>query len=70
MELIEVIVKPKSAETRILKNEGNKFIIAVKAPAEDDKANIALLKFLKKHFRRHAMLIRGRTERRKIIRLD
>ncbi|HLC55112.1 MAG TPA: DUF167 domain-containing protein [Candidatus Nanoarchaeia archaeon] len=70
MALIEVVVKPRATETKILSVDGNVYTIAVRAPAEGDKANIALLNFLKKHFGQHVTLVRGRTARRKFIRLD
>ncbi len=48
MKTIKITVKPNSPETKIISERGADLVIAVHAPAEKNKANIELIKFLKK----------------------
>ncbi len=41
--------------------------VFVKAPAKDNKANIAIIKTLTKHFKREVRLVSGLTNKKKII---
>ncbi|MDO8556389.1 MAG: DUF167 domain-containing protein [Nanoarchaeota archaeon] len=70
MVTIEVTVKTGAPTTKILKEEGNTLIIAIKERAEHNKANMALLKFLRKHYKQSATIIKGHTNKHKIILLD
>lgn len=64
-----VLVKPNARKTEILEEKDNKLKIAVAAPAESGKANLELIKFLEKKFKGKAKIIRGKTSKRKIIKL-
>ncbi len=64
--IINVKIKPNASKTEIL-SEGKEFEIAVAAPAENNRANIELIKFLGKKFGKNARIIRGLTSKRKII---
>lgn len=68
METIEIKVKPNSKKDSIIQ-EGNIYIVTVKAKAEDNKANIAVIKLLKKHFNKTPIIIKGLTSKKKVIRL-
>jgi uncharacterized protein (TIGR00251 family) len=42
-------------------------VVRVKAPAENNKANIAVMKLLTKHFGREVRIVSGFTSKRKTI---
>ncbi|MBN1156775.1 YggU family protein [Candidatus Woesearchaeota archaeon] len=68
MEKIKVIVKPNSGKNEISYDEERKaYVVRIKASPHDGKANIELLKFLHKHFKKRAEIITGATSREKII---
>ncbi len=67
MKLIKVKVKPNAPETKIISENSSELVIAVHAPADDNKANIELIKFLKKHFRADVNIIRGLKRKSKLI---
>jgi uncharacterized protein len=67
--LINIIVKPRSKKQEIIKIDNSSYKIKLKSPAEDGKANIELLKLLKKYFKRDAAIIKGKTSRKKIIKI-
>ncbi len=66
------------AEIRVTANAGTEevsekdgmLIVKVKAPAKDNKANMAVLKVLKKHFKRDVRFISGLTSKRKIVEIS
>ena len=66
-----VLVKPNAAENKILGFDAKRqaYRISVKAPAEDNKANKELIRFLSKELGRQVRIVRGLTERKKIIRI-
>ena len=66
---ISVKVRPKSKETKITGKDGDVLLIDIAAPADKNKANIELLKFLKRHFKKTAMLVSGATSRAKVVEL-
>lgn len=47
---ISIKVKPNSKEEKIEQLGNNQFIVKVKAPAQEGKANKALIKLLSKYF--------------------
>jgi hypothetical protein len=65
--IIQVKVHPSSGREEIIKVTDNSYKIYLKKPAEDNKANIELLKILKKEFKKEARIIRGLTGRNKVI---
>ncbi|MFH1211335.1 MAG: DUF167 domain-containing protein [Candidatus Woesearchaeota archaeon] len=66
---IAVIVKPNSGKNRIAEwdAEENALRVELKAPAQENKANIELIKFLSKEAGRRAGIKTGLTSRKKII---
>ena len=67
---ITVDVKTDSREEKVEKIGEDAYIVHVKAARKKGKANIAVLKLLKKHFKQRAMIISGHTSTRKIIEIE
>lgn len=67
--IISVKVKLGAPKTKIL-SEGAVLEVAVAAPAENNRANIELIKFLGKKFKKKARIIRGLTGRNKLVILE
>ena len=70
MSTITVIVKPNARKTEILEHSSSHFKIAVKATPEKNKANIELLKFLKKHLKQQVSIKSGLTSKKKILEIS
>ena len=68
--MIQVKVYPSSGKEEILKLGDNEYKVYLKKPAEDNKANIELLKLLKRHFKADVRIVKGLTSRNKIISLE
>jgi len=68
--IIKLQVKPNARRTEILEEREGFLRVAVKAPPVEGKANLELLKFLKKHFKSEVRLVSGRTSKRKLISVD
>jgi uncharacterized protein (TIGR00251 family) len=66
---LSVKVKPNSKATKITGKDGDTLLVDIAAPADKNKANLELLKFLKRHFKKTAKLVRGRTSREKVVEL-
>ena len=66
---LRVIVKPNSSRTEILEYNKDKqaVVIAVKAPADKNKANLELIKFLSKQLKRKVRIKSGLTSKEKVI---
>ena len=67
MTKIKVIVKPNSGRQEIEKNSEDEFKVFLKSVPENNKANIELLKLMKKYFRKDVKFIKGKTSRKKIL---
>ena len=67
--IFKVIVKPNSRKNEILGYDEEKqaYIIGIKEKAEDNKANIGLIRFLSKILGRKARIKSGLKSREKII---
>lgn len=65
--IIQVKVYPNSGKEEIIKENGEFYKVFLKKPAQDNKANIELLKLLKKHFKNEVKIIKGLKSRNKII---
>jgi len=68
--IINVKVYPASGREEILKIDDKNYNVYLKKPAEDNKANIELLKILKRHFKMKIRIVKGLTSRNKIISLE
>ena len=67
---ITVEVKAGSKKNEVIRGEGDRYIVRVKAHRKKGKANIAVLKLLKKHFGRQTRLVSGATSTTKIVEID
>ncbi|MEK6822639.1 MAG: DUF167 domain-containing protein [Nanoarchaeota archaeon] len=67
---VSVKVRPNAKETRITGQDDDTLLIDLAAPAEKNKANIELLKFLKRTTKRTARLTAGATSRNKVVAFD
>lgn len=65
--IIGVKVYPSSGREEIVKINEKEYKVYLKKPAEDNKANIELLKLLKKHFKLDVKIVKGFKNRSKII---
>lgn len=67
--IFKVIVKPNSRKNEILGYDEEKqaYIVNIKKRAEDNKANIELIRFLSKYLGRKARIKSGFKSREKII---
>ena len=69
---ISVLVKPGSKENSVTETEDG-YLVRLKSPPIDGKANIALVEVLADHFevRKSAVRVRtGHTARRKIVEIE
>jgi len=64
---LKVLVKPNAKSDEILGWEGDVLKITVSAPAVDNKANIAVLKLLKKFSKKRISFISGLKSREKLL---
>ena len=62
---LPIKVTPNSKKDEII--EGNPLIVKVREKAENNKANIAIVKLLSKHFNSKVKIVRGLTSRKKIV---
>ena len=69
VERINVRVKPNAKKSEILE-EGDTLKIAVKAPAQDNKANLELIKFLSRKTGKKVRLVSGATSKNKVVELQ
>ncbi len=66
-----VIVKPNSPKTEVIGYDKNKkaLRIALHAKPEQGKANIELIRFLKKRLKKEVKILNGFTSKQKLIRI-
>jgi len=67
---ITVDVKADSREEGVEELGEGHFLVRVKAPRRKGKANVAVLKVLRRHFGRQAVILKGHTSTRKIVELE
>ncbi len=68
---IKITVKTNSGKQEIKKISEEQFKVYLKSNPENNKANIELLKFLKKEFKvKEVKIISGKTSRKKLIKLE
>lgn len=65
---VVVRVKPNAKKTEIL-DSGEEVRVAVAAQAEDNKANVELVKFLSRLAGRRVKIVSGLTSKRKVVAL-
>lgn len=70
---IFIKVRPSSKEARVKKIDDTNFVVSVKEPAKDGKANQALIKALAEYFgvsRQNIKILVGQKSRQKIISIN
>lgn len=67
---ITVDVKADSREDSVEELGEGHLLVRVKAPRRKGKANAAVLKVLRRHFGRHAVMVSGHSSTRKIIEIE
>ncbi len=63
--ILKIKVIPNSKKEEII--EGNPLVLRIKEIPEKNKANIAVIKILSKHFNTRVRIINGLTSKNKII---
>jgi uncharacterized protein (TIGR00251 family) len=66
---IYVKVKPSSGKQEIIR-DGDSYVVSLKSPPEDNKANIELVKLLHDYFKSKVRIKSGLTSRNKIIEIS
>lgn len=65
---VKIIVKPNSDKNRILDNDDkDELRVEIAAPAEDNKANIEVIKFFSKLTGKNVRIKTGKTSKRKLL---
>ena len=67
---MRVTVKPNAKRNEILDETSDHIKVAIAAPADKNKANKELIKFLSKHFKKKVRIKSGLTNKEKIIVFD
>ena len=65
---LRIKVKPGSREAGV-EDKGEFYLVKLKSMAKNNEANLELLKFLKRHFKKEVKIRSGFTSRNKIIEL-
>ena len=64
---INIKVKPNSKRQEIKQIKNTIYKISLKQPAQNNKANLELIKLLKKHLKKDIKIIKGFNNKNKII---
>lgn len=64
---IRVKVNAGSGKQEIIKIKDNEYKISLREKAENNKANIELIKLLKKYFKKEIRIIKGLKSRNKVV---
>ena len=62
----EIKVVPNAGSDEVSEKDGM-LIVKVRAPAKDNKANIAVIKLLSKHFGKDVRIVSGLRSKKKIV---
>jgi len=69
--IIKIKVKPNSSESKVEKSESGEVIVRVKEKAEDNKANIAVIKALSKYYNGAKIkILSGKTSKKKLVSIE
>ncbi len=68
--IIKVKVKPNSSKQEIRRIKEDEYEINLKSKAEEGKANLELIKLMKKKFKSNVKIIKGLTSRNKVIKFN
>ena len=67
---LKVLVKPNSKKSEILGYDKNMVKVAIKEPADKNKANKEVIKFFSKLLKKKVRIKSGLTSREKILEID
>lgn len=67
MARLQVRVKPNARESKVLSDEGGVLTVSIAAPPENNKANLALIKFLSKQLKKQVRIVSGFGSKTKIL---
>ncbi len=67
--VIELIVRTNAPETKITKQEGDSWRMDVHAQPEDNKANLEIIKLLRKMHGADVKILKGHTSKKKLVQL-
>jgi len=67
--ILKVKVKPSSGKQNIEKKDGF-YLVKLKSAPENNKANLELIKILKKHFKKEIVIKSGFSSRNKIVEVN
>ena len=70
---IWLTVKPQAKQESVIELTDNRYLVAVRAPAKDGKANTRLIELLAEHFhtaKSHIRILRGHAARKKLLEVD
>jgi uncharacterized protein (TIGR00251 family) len=65
----ELKVRPDAGTDEISEKNGE-LQVKVKAPARDNKANLAVIRLISKHFGREVRIISGHKRKRKVVEIS
>ncbi len=68
---LKIIVKPNSAKNKIVKFDNSKgaYRVEIKEKAEDNKANIEIVKFFSKLLKKKVRILKGLKSKEKILKI-
>lgn len=71
-KIINVTVHPNSKKNEIncIDENSNTYKVNIKEKAKNNKANIELVKLIKKHFNKDVKIIKGLKNNKKILRVE
>jgi len=64
---LKIKVKPNSGKEEVVKISDEEYLVYLKKPAQDGKANLELVKILKKYFKKDVKIKSGLKSRVKIV---
>lgn len=69
---LKIIVKPNSNKNEILgyDNEKKAMKVSIKAPPENNRANIEIIKFFNRLTKKHTSIISGLTSKEKLLKFS
>jgi len=67
--ILNITVKPNSGKQKIIEDNERGLIVFLKSAPENNKANIELVRFLKKHYKKNVKIKSGLTSKKKVIEL-
>ena len=68
--IIKIKVITNSKNQNVEKINAEEYIINLKKPPENNKANLELIKLLKNHFKKDIKIIRGLKSKNKIVKIE